>query len=105
MEIFAPAFGLEAHYEVSNLGNLRRAAPGKGARMGRNFGPPSKGYHTARICIDGRPRTVAVHRLIEASYIKTHRFAYGEIARLADEWGVKKSTLYAVRAGINWRHA
>lgn len=169
MEQFAPAKGLEGFYAVSTFGNLRRVRPGPGTRCHRNFRPPSVGYHTARVCIDGAPFTVAVHRLVvetfirpiqshecvnhldgnplnnrlenleittasgntqhavdvlgwkpksfpgetngnammtaeRAAYVKTATLPRGGIQRLAALWGVKRSTLYSIRAGRNWKH-
>ena len=169
METFKPAYGIETHYEVSDYGNLRRTASGQGARGGRNLSRPSKGYHTARICINSRASTVAVHRLVAQTFLrpmvkgecvnhldgnplnnrlenleitsysgntrhaidvlgykpKAQRGAangcaliteeqariakyeannWGDVGRLAAEWGVKKSTLFAIRCGRNWKH-
>lgn len=70
MEIFRPAFGVESHYAVSNFGNIRRTVGGKGTRLNRNFRKPRTGYHTVRLCIDGKPFTVAVHRLVVQTFIR-----------------------------------
>lgn len=169
METFKPAYGIETHYEVSDLGNIRRSVGGQGSRIGRNFAKPATGYHSARVCIEGKPSTVAVHRLVAQTFLRpmtkgecvnhldgnplnnslnnleitsysgnsTHavnvlgwkptaqrgeangcaliteaqaRIAKyeannpGDVGRLAAEWGVKKSTLFAIRCGRNWRH-
>lgn len=70
MEIFRPAFGVESHYAVSNFGNIRRTAGGKGTKLNRNFRKPRTGYHTVRLCIDGKPFTVAVHRLVVQTFLR-----------------------------------
>lgn len=57
-------------YEVSNLGNIRRATPGKRTYVGRPIRPATNGrYLTVSLMINGRLRTVAVAPLIADAFL------------------------------------
>jgi len=61
-----PVVGHEGVYEVSNLGAVKRVAPGQGTRAGRVLNPMTdyKGYLYVRL--NGRMRRV--HRLVAAAF-------------------------------------
>lgn len=71
-ECWRPAKGLEGFYEVSDLGRLRRIAPGKNAKIGsiRRLSVAPNGYAGAKVFLgDKVPRTVHLHRLVALTFL------------------------------------
>lgn len=71
-ECWRPAKGLEGFYEVSDLGRLRRVAPGKNAKVGsiRRLSVGSNGYASAVVFLgDKAPHTVYLHRLVALTFL------------------------------------
>lgn len=73
VEVWLPAAGYENHYEVSNLGNIRRhinSAPASGTSPGRPVKPVkgTKGYKHVTLSAFGEVRKVRVNRLILSSF-------------------------------------
>lgn len=71
-ECWRPAKGLEGFYEVSDLGRLRRIAPGKNAKIGsiRRLSVAPNGYASATVFLgDKTPRTVHLHRLVALTFL------------------------------------
>lgn len=58
-------------YQVSNLGRLRRIAPGNRTRPGRllKLNPNKKGYLSTRFYRNGKGSTVHVHRLVARTFL------------------------------------
>lgn len=71
-EEWRPAYGYEGLYEVSDLGRVRGVV--KGIVLRPN--PARHGYLQVTLCQGGRRRTIAVHRLVLASF--SGPFAVGE---------------------------
>jgi hypothetical protein len=63
---WAPAQGFESHYEVSSIGEVRRTAPGRGARTGLVLTPEinERGYRSVKLRMDGARAKRWVHRLV-----------------------------------------
>jgi HNH endonuclease/NUMOD4 motif len=65
-----PVVGYEGLYEVSDRGDVRRAAAGKGARAGRVLrGQWDGGYRRVTLYGAGRRRAHGVHQLVAAAFI------------------------------------
>ena len=58
-------------YEVSDLGRVRRAVGGKGARAGRVLTRfvASTGYYVVNVCVAGDERVAYVHRLVAEAFL------------------------------------
>jgi hypothetical protein len=70
MERWRAAEGFEGFYEVSDLGNVRRIAAGQGTRTGLvKLQKNQDGYIHNRLCMNGKCRTVAIHRLVVKAFI------------------------------------
>jgi hypothetical protein len=65
------AEGFGDHYEVSDLGRVRRPAPGPGTRPGKvlAFPPSPWGTPMVRLRAPGRTRNVAVAPLVAAAFL------------------------------------
>jgi hypothetical protein len=61
----------EGTYEVSNLGNIRRAVPGISTYVGRPLLPAHSptGYAHAAFTIGGKPVRVYVHRMVLEAFV------------------------------------
>lgn len=61
----------DGFYEVSNLGRIRRAKPGRNARVGRILKtcPNSVGYPQVDITYSGNRKTRAVHRIVAEAFL------------------------------------
>lgn len=67
--------GYETHYEASNLGRIRRIAPGPGVTVGRVLQPhlTAHGYHHVGLhCGSGHHKGFHVHTLIALTFIRPH---------------------------------
>lgn len=61
---------LDGAYEVSELGDVRRVAGGRGAAPGRILHQFNKdGYRVVSLSVSGLPRRYYVHRLVAAAFI------------------------------------
>jgi hypothetical protein len=59
-------------YEVSDLGNVRRVKPAKGAKVGKILRPgylKAGGYAIVALSTDAKPKTYAVHLLVAAAFL------------------------------------
>lgn len=67
-ERWVPVVGYEGHYEVSDLGQVRRSRAGRGATAGRvlRFKLPNRtnDYCRVQLCREDQKRTYAVHVLV-----------------------------------------
>jgi hypothetical protein len=63
--------GYEDHYEVSDLGRVRRSAPGPGTRPGKIRLPSFSPWGTAMVvlCAPGRTRNVAIAPRVAAAFL------------------------------------
>lgn len=80
MEVWHPCTGFEAHYEVSNFGNVRsiermvqnrlhnglRRSPSKLLKQGKS----KSGYLIVSFCVDGVKSNHTVHRLVARAFIE-----------------------------------
>ncbi len=71
-EIWKPVIGYENHYEVSNLGNVRRKKSGRLRQINN-----SQTYPTVLLSVNGKHKTLRVHRLVATAFLtpiegKTH---------------------------------
>lgn len=59
-----------ANYEASTLGRIRRI-PGKGSPFGRilKAGVSPNGYLSQGLCVDGKIKTITVHRLVAMTFL------------------------------------
>lgn len=68
-ERWRPVVGYERHYEVSNLGRVRRhvnAPRGRGSRRGRilKHVPNGHGYPNVSLCKEGKQYSCGVHQIV-----------------------------------------
>lgn len=72
-EIFIPVRGAEGLYEVSNTGKIRSVLGGrrKGVELKQSLRnkAANKTYYIVSLVINGRPKTVTVHRLVAKAFI------------------------------------
>lgn len=72
-EIWKPVTepGFEELYSVSNLGRVRREAPGKGTHKGKilKLGRHSRGYHRVSMWAKGKGSFKKVHRLVAKAFL------------------------------------
>ena len=72
-ERWLPVVGWEGWYEVSDLGRVRRAAPGKRTTPGRLRTPSvdPRGYHRVRLSRGSSTSqsTTKIHRLVAAAFL------------------------------------
>ena len=71
-EIWRPVAGFESHYEVSNLGNVRRKKYGRLRKIDN-----AQIYPTVLLSVNGVHKTLRVHRLVAKAFLppideKTH---------------------------------
>lgn len=80
-EEWRPAPGYEGLYSVSNLGRVRRDAPGKRAKPGliRTTNVRRNGYARITLSKDDVPRAHAIHRLVAIAFVE---------GRTEDRWQV-----------------
>jgi hypothetical protein len=64
-ETWKPAIGYEAFYEVSTLGRVRSLR----RKHLLKPQPHKDGYRTVSLCVDGRSKTVGIHKLVAAAFI------------------------------------
>lgn len=64
-ESWVPAVGFEDIYEVSNAGNVRR----KGSASYIKPSTSKHGYLQAILCVNGKAKTVKIHRLVAFSFL------------------------------------
>lgn len=71
METWKPVVGYETHYEVSDLGKVRRIRAATGARVGKVLkdAPMTSKYRFVVLCMDCKPKAHSVHRLVAAAFI------------------------------------
>jgi len=65
-EIWKPVVGYETHYQVSNMGRVKRIKAGPSTKAGRILKPgkSKKGYLSVGLCKDGLQRAFSIHRLV-----------------------------------------
>lgn len=70
-EQWKPVVGWENVYEVSDLGRVRRVAPGRRTKPGYVRRPTLNryGYMQIELCADGRPQLCTVHSLVCAAFL------------------------------------
>lgn len=112
-ETWLPVRGYEDHYEVSNMGAIRRSAAGRGATAGRllRFKRPTRwsDYCRVQLCRQDTKRTHAVHVLVcEAFHGKRPRNKFAnhiDLDKLNNaasnlEWVTRKqNSQHAIKAG------
>lgn len=78
MEVWKDVVGFENHYEVSNIGRVKRKAgltyykDGRIARFSETILKPSfnrKGYERVYLSVGSKKHTVSVHRLVAKAFI------------------------------------
>lgn len=83
-EVWRPAVGYP-DYEVSDIGRVRRATPGRGTFPGRVLGQrlSTTGYPTVMVvCPDGKARPRKVHQLVADAFVRVR--AAGEVVNHLD---------------------
>lgn len=70
-EFWLPVPSLNNLYAVSHLGNVMRIESGQGARPGHQIAThiTAKGYRAAKVCVDGKKRTVNVHKIVAEAFL------------------------------------
>lgn len=71
MEKWKDVVGFEGWYIVSSLGQVRRIAPGKGARLWKclNWKINGRGYPCVALCVNGEHTTKTIHAIVAAAFI------------------------------------
>ena len=107
-ERWLPVVGYERWYEVSNLGRIRRSAPGMATHIGRirKQSRTWRGYMYVKLCKDGvKSSSMRIHRIVARSFIG--KCPYGKEVNHKD--GNKEnnslSNLEYVTNAENARHA
>jgi hypothetical protein len=69
-ETWKPLIGFESHYEISNIGRVKRIKPQFGATVGRilKWKLSHDGYPQVYISINGRTQTLKVHTLVMLTF-------------------------------------
>lgn len=67
IEVWLPASGFEKYYEVSNTGKIRSRRSGMERKQVPNN---ATGYLTVVLCGDNFRKTVTVHRIVAATFLK-----------------------------------
>lgn len=63
--------GYEGFYEVNENGDVRRIAPGQGARPGRLISTKqrnAKGYRVVELCVNASKKRVFLHRIVCSAF-------------------------------------
>jgi len=105
VEEWRPVFG--GDYEVSSLGRMRRAKPGRRTHVGRPIKPTKMkiGYWMVRPVVDGRNVQVLLHRLIAEAFIGPRPDGH-EVNHIdGDKGNPAASNLEYVTHAGNMRHA
>lgn len=105
MECWRPVRG--GHYEVSDLGRVRRAVPGNGTWPGRILKPKrdKDGYLLVSLSIDGQISTEKVHRLVAEAFIGPYPTGLQVNHRNGDKTDNRVNNLEYVTAKENNQHA
>lgn len=79
MEMWKPVVGYDGHYEVSNFGRVRRLGSKKCLKPGKS----KFGYLRVVLCVDSRPKSFDIHRLVAKSFLgeppsDSHVVAHGD---------------------------
>ncbi len=63
--------GYESWYQVSDLGRVKRIAPGKSTYVGRILAPKQDdhGYIRVTLHVNGRGREIRIHRLVMIAFV------------------------------------
>lgn len=71
MEVWRDVPGYDGVYAVSNFGRVKRLAAACGARAGRvlRFGQMPDGRRNVNLCVQARPKSYMVHRLVAIAFI------------------------------------
>lgn len=65
VEVWKPVVGYELHYEVSNLGRVRRVMVARGATVGRILRDRNQnGYRAVQLCKDDVKRKIGLHIIV-----------------------------------------
>lgn len=95
-------------YEVSNLGRVRRAKPGKSTRVGKVLRPALNtcGYEQVKLCDNGREWNVRVHRLVAIAFLGNRSDTHTDVNHIdGDKLNNSASNLEWCTRGDNIRHA
>ena len=65
-EIWKDVVGFEAHYEISDAGNVRRKHTGRVLKSGTH----RDGYKMVNLCVKGKFSSCKVHRLVATAFIE-----------------------------------
>lgn len=63
-EIWIPVAGFESHYDVSNIGNVRRKKSGRLRKIDK-----AQIYPTVLLSVNGVHKTLRVHRLVAKAFL------------------------------------
>jgi hypothetical protein len=71
MAEWKPVIGFEKFYEVSDEGQVRRIAQGRGTRVGKVLKPQvdRKGYRSIMTCVAGVKRVISLHRAVLDAFV------------------------------------
>lgn len=108
-EIWRPVVGYEGWYEVSNLGSVRRACPGRHTYAGRPCRTQTNtyGYSTIELCAGVRRRGVrtTVHKMVAEAFLGPRPKHLQVNHRNGIKTDNRVSNLEYVTASENIRHA
>lgn len=72
-EVWKSVVGYEGWYEVSNMGRVRRAAPGRNSSVGKILKPKcsngTRGYHMVNLSVGGVQYARSVHKLVARTFM------------------------------------
>lgn len=70
-ETWKPVVGFEDWYQVSDLGRIRRSAPGRRTHVGRivTLSRNTYGYLQADLHVNGKSHTTTVHKCVTAAFL------------------------------------
>lgn len=107
LEYWKPVVGWEGHYEISNVGNVRRIKKANGAKAQRILRPAINqgGYYHAVLYGNGRHEDVRVHQLVCEAFIGT--YPEGLTANHKNGWKLKNwhSNFEYITLANNIRHS
>lgn len=105
-ETWKPVVGFEGWYEVSDLGRVRRSAPGRRTCAGRicTTSRNTYGYRQVDIHVNGKSHTTTVHKLVTAAFLGPRPDGMQVDHIDGDKTNNRLENLRYVTAGDNIRH-
>jgi hypothetical protein len=108
-ETWKPIVGFEGLYSVSDMGRVRRDAPGSGTHKGRMLKPGTtykrKQYSSVALCCNSRMYRVYIHQLVMAAFQGAIPDGYEVNHKDGNKLNNRLSNLEYVTRSENSRHA